>query len=236
MKYNIQTIKASLEKGAIIKLIGDSITAGGGSSDNNRRGEVFITIDGIEFRRQLGQKCWAALLARYIEKKFPKSCVINNGCSNITSTHLKEKLLSLYNNIDEIILIMIGTNDRKHVDGMTVLYNNLSYIVSHLEHENKTVVLMSPNPSTAKNQAYPNRLYTMDDVNRVIKKVAEEQKVQVICHYDYIYSYLMNSGSTIEDLMVGKSEKLDGLHPSDEAHYLIYKNIIQSLSLEYSNG
>lgn len=232
MENNAQIIKAMLEKGAVIKLIGDSITAGGGSSDNNRSGEIFITINGIEFKRQLGQKCWASLMTKYIEKKFPKSHVINNGCSNITSTHLKDNLLNLYSKTDDIILIMIGANDRKQVDGMTVLYNNLTYIVRYLKHENKVVILMSPNPSTAKNQAYPNRLYTMDDVNNVIKKVAQKEKVKFISHYDYINNYLMNSGCTIEDLMVGKSEKLDGLHPSDETHYLIYKNIIQSLPIE----
>jgi lysophospholipase L1-like esterase len=232
MEYNIQTIKAILKKGASIKLIGDSITAGGGSSDNNRSGETFITIDGIEFKRQLGQKCWASLLGKHIEKEFPNSHVINNGCSNITSTHLKENLLKLYNDTDHIIIIMIGTNDRKQAEGMSALYNNLKYIVKYLKRANKVVILMSPNPSTAKNQAYPNRLYTMDNVNNVIKDVAEEEKVKFISHYDFIYSYLMNSGRTIEDLMVGESEKLDGLHPSDQAHYLIFKNIIQSLSIE----
>ena len=232
MDHNFETIKAILKRGAIIKLIGDSITAGGGSSDNNRSGELFITIDGIQFKRQLGQKCWASLLTKYIVKNFPKSHVVNNGCSNITSTHLRDNLLNLYNKTDDIILILVGANDRKQVDGMTALYNNLTYIVKYLKHENKTIILMSPNPSTPKNQAYPNRLYTMGNVNNVIKDVSEEEKVQFISHYDYINSYLMNFGHTLEDLMVGNDEKLDGLHPSDEAHYLIYRNIIQNLSLE----
>ena len=232
MEPTNQTIKVALEKGAIIKLLGDSITAGGGSSDNDRSGEVFITIEGIEFKRQLGQKCWASLLEKHIEKKFPRSRVINNGCSNITSTYLKDNLLNLYSKTDDIMIIMVGANDRKQVNGMTALYNNLICIIRHLKCKNKAIVLMSPNSSTAKNQAYPNRLYTMYDVNNVIKRVAKEEKVQFISHYDYINSYIIHSGRTIEDLMIGKSDKLDGLHPSDEAHYLIYKNIIQNLFLE----
>lgn len=232
MNHNAKTIKGILEKGAVINLIGDSITAGGGSSDNSRSGEIFITIDGIDFKRQMGQKCWASLLAKHIEERFPKSHVINNGCSNIKSTQLKDNLSSLCNKTNEIILIMIGANDRKQVEGMIALYNNLTYMVRHLKNENNAIILMSPNPSTPKNQAYPNRLYTMEDVNNVIKNVAKEEKVQFISHYDYIYRYLINSDRTIEDLMVGKSEKLDGLHPSDEVHYLIYKNIIQSLLSE----
>ena len=124
---------------------------------------------------------------------------------------------------------MIGGNDRKQVDGMIALYSNLTYIVRKLKNENNIVILMSTNPSTPKNQAYPNRLYTMEDVNSVIKNVAKEEKIEFISHYDYINSYLMRSERSIEDLMIGKSEKLDGLHPSDEVHNLIYKNIIEKL-------
>lgn len=232
MENHDRIIKEILEKGAIINLIGDSITAGAGSSDDSRSGEIFITIDGTDFKRQIGQKCWASLLAKHIQERFPKSHIINNGCSNITSTQLKDNLLSLCKKTHDIILIMIGANDRKQINGMTDLYNNLIYIVKHLKNENNEVILMSPNPSTPKNQAYPNRLYTMEDVNNVIKNVAKEEKVKFISNYDYIYRYLINSGRTIEDLMVGRSEKLDGLHPSDEAHYLIYRNIIQSLLME----
>lgn len=232
MEQNNRTIKEMLERGAMIKLLGDSITAGGGSSDNNRSGETIITIDEIEFKRQLGQKCWASLLARYIENRFPQSQVINNGCSNITSTHLKEKLSNLYDKTDDIIFIMIGANDRKQQDGMTALFDNLTDIVRYLKLDNKKIILMSPNPSTVKNQAYPNRLYSLADVNEVVKKVSKDENIKLISHYDYINDYLMNAGRTMEDLMIGKSEKLDGLHPSDEAHFLIYKNIIQNLSLE----
>lgn len=232
MEHHDRIIKGILEKGAIINLVGDSITAGGGSSDDSRSGEIFITIDGTDFKRQMGQKCWASRLAKHIQERFPKSHVTNSGCSNITSTQLKDNLLSLCNKTQDIILIMIGANDRKQINGMTDLYNNLIYIVKHLKNENNEVILMSPNPSTPKNQAYSNRLYTMEDVNNVIKNVAEEEKVQFISNYDYISMYLMNSSRTIEDLMVGKNEQLDGLHPPDEAHYLIYRNIIRSLSIE----
>jgi lysophospholipase L1-like esterase len=232
MDQNTQTIKIALEKGATIKLIGDSITAGGGSSDNDRSGEVFINIGGVQFRRQLGRKCWASLLASHIQRKFPKSNVINNGCSNITSTHVKDNIKELYNDSDDIVIIMIGTNDRKQRNGMEVLYNNLRFTARYFEQKEKTTILMSPNPSTAKNQDIPSRLYTLSEVNSVIKRVSDEEKVRFISNFDYINNYLLNSNRTIEDLMVGKNEKLDGLHPSDEAHYLIYKNIIQALSIE----
>lgn len=232
MEYDEESIKLSLEKGAIVKLIGDSITAGGGSSDNNRIGEVIININGNEYRRQVGEKCWASLLKRHIEQKYPQSQVINNGCSDITSTHVKDHLLQLFNDYDDIVIIMIGANDRKQVDGMKNLYNNLIFIINRIKQTKKIIVLMSPNPSTAANQARPDRLYTLEDVNDVIRRVSEEKKIQFISNYDYINSYLAMSGRTIENLMIGKSEKLDGLHPSDEAHYLIFRNIVQSLFID----
>lgn len=232
MEYDEESIKLSLEKGAIIKLLGDSITAGGGSSDNNRAGEVIININGNEFRRQIGEKCWASLLKRHIEEKYPQSQVINNGCSDITSTHVKDHLLQLINDTDDIVIIMIGANDRKQVDGMKSLYNNLIFIVKYIREMEKTIVLMSSNPSTAANEARPNRLYTLKDVNEIIRRVSEEEKLQFISNYDYINNYIAASGRTIENLMIGNSEKLDGLHPSDEVHYLIFKNIIQSLHID----
>lgn len=85
-----------LKNGATIKLIGDSITAGGGSSDNNRSEDIFLTIGDKEFRRQLEQKCWASLFANYISDKFPKCKIINDGCSDITSADLKAQGWSLY--------------------------------------------------------------------------------------------------------------------------------------------
>lgn len=231
MSHINQSILDMLKNGATVKLIGDSITAGCGSSDNNPSGETFMTMGTKKFNRQLGNKCWASLFSCYIRNKFPKSFTINNGCSNINSTHVRENLTKFYNSKDDIIIIMIGTNDRKQVNGMGLLFDNLTYIVQYLKNQNKKIILMSPNPSTVENESYPNRFYHMKDVNNEIRRVANDEDIQFISHYNYINNYLFCTGKTIESLMIGTNYKLDGLHPPDKVHYLIYKNLIENLNL-----
>lgn len=231
MQYNGESIIEMLEVGATIKLIGDSITAGGGSSDNNRSGEEIVTIDGITYLRQLGTKCWASLFKSYIEDKYPNSEVINNGCSGITSTEAREYLLTLYSSSDDIIIIMLGTNDRKQIEGMQILYDNLTYIVKYLKKENKKIILMSPNPSTVANDSYKNRLYHQEDVNNVIARVVENESVQFINHFNFMQNYLLYTGKTIDELMFSEHFKCDGLHPTDIVHNLIYRNLVQNLNL-----
>lgn len=231
MQYNGESIITMLEVGATIKLIGDSITAGGGSSDNNRSGEKIVTIDGITYQRQLGKKCWASLFSSYIEDKYPKSEVINNGCSSITSTDARKYLSTLYSSRDDIIIIMLGTNDRKQKEGMRILYDNLTYIVQYLKNQNKKVILMSPNPSTVTNESYINRLYHQEDVNNVIARVALNEWVQFINHFNFIQNYLLYTGKTIDELLFSDHSNWDGLHPTDIVHNLIYRNFVQNLNL-----
>lgn len=226
-----QGIISMLEKGAVIKLLGDSITAGGGSSDNDRSGEVFITIGENEYRRQLGNKCWASLFRDCIVDKFVNSTVVNDGCSGITSTDMKENIETFCKPTVDIFLIMIGTNDRKQYDGMANLYINLIYIVQYLKSKKKKIILMSPNPSTVENENYINRLYHMEDVNNVIARVAEEECVLFISHYNYIQNYLLFTNKTIDEIMLRDEYRTDGLHPSDEVHQLIFRNLVQSLNL-----
>jgi len=133
--------------------------------------------------------------------------------------------------MDDIIVILIGANDRKLYDGMSHLYENLIYIVQYLKREKKKIILMSPNPSTVQNESYPNRLYHMEDVNNVIARVAEEECVQFISHYNYIHNYLFFSDKTIDEIMLREVYRTDGLYPSDEVHQLIFRNLIQSLNL-----
>ncbi|MCD8077438.1 MAG: hypothetical protein LUE63_03525, partial [Lachnospiraceae bacterium] len=56
-----------LEQGVRLKIIGDSIGAGSGTSDDNRSGPVFFHMEGKVYKRQLGKKGWAARLAAYVE-------------------------------------------------------------------------------------------------------------------------------------------------------------------------
>ena len=51
-----------LQSGIQVKIIGDSIAAGCGSSDDDRSGPVILTVGGRDHKEQLGKKCWASLV------------------------------------------------------------------------------------------------------------------------------------------------------------------------------
>lgn len=231
MSLGTSGILSMLRQGSTIKIIGDSISAGQGTSDSTNTEEIILRIKDEVFVRMKGSKSWSALFDRYLKDKFPNSILINNGCGGITSTQVRENLTKLYSEEDDIVIIMLGTNDRKQQNGMNILFENLSYIVSYLKDRNKKVILMSPNPSTNKNESYFNRLYHMEDVNNIIEDVSKNQEVEFISHYNYIQEYLLSIGSTIDEIMIEENCQNDGLHPTDKVHYLIFKNIIQSLKL-----
>ena len=218
--------RGDMENNIVIRLIGDSITAGAGSLDDNRNGEVIINIDGICYKRQLGEKCWASLFKKYINERFKYSKVINNGCSGINSSQVKDNLNKLYDMNDNIIILMIGANDRKVNNGMKILHSNLISIVENLLEKDKKIILMTPNPVTAQDDNYDNRLYKMNEVVNVIREVSKYKGIKCIDNYEYINMYLKNRGQTIEELM--NLENGDGLHPTDTIHKLIFKNIIRN--------
>ncbi len=218
-------MKSVFKSNKTIKLLGDSITAGAGSSDDCRDGEVIATIDGQVFKRQLGKKCWASLFASYM-KKYDSDCrVINNGCSGIDSTQLRRYLPELISVDDAVVLLMIGTNNRKHLDGMNILFQDLMVIINQLKMSNKEVVLMMANPVTTDDDCQANRLFRQADVNEVMKQVAQQTGVTFINYYEYVQNYAKKMGQSIEEVMIGG----DGLHPTDTVYELMFKYLIEIL-------
>ncbi|MDO4927134.1 MAG: SGNH/GDSL hydrolase family protein [Turicibacter sp.] len=120
---------------------------------------MIIKIDGQLFRRQLGKKCWASLLETYMKENDPSYHVVNNGCSGINSTQLRAHLTELIEKDDDVILLMIGTNNRKLPNGMIVLFHDLIDIMKRLKAMNKKVILMMANPVTSEDDHYVNRLF-----------------------------------------------------------------------------
>ncbi|MEG2290335.1 MAG: SGNH/GDSL hydrolase family protein [Clostridium sp.] len=214
-----------------IKVIGDSIAAGAGASDSVKSEEVVLETKEKVFFRRKGRKSWLGLFEEYLNDKFPNCSIINNGCGGINSTQIRENLSALYSKDDDVIILMVGANDRKQKDGMNILFENLTYMVRFFKQNNKKVILMSSPPSTAENESYPNRLFHNEDVNNVVACVAENEEVLFINHYKYIQEYLLYTGKTIDEVMVEENCMNDGLHPTDKVHYLMFRNLIQNLNL-----
>lgn len=53
---------------------------------------------------------------------------------------------------------------------------------------------LPPNPSTAENESYKNRLYHLEDVANTIIDVAEAEDILIVDNYNYIMDYLFFTG------------------------------------------
>ena len=68
-------ISGAIRRGCNVKLLGDSLTAGSGSSDSDLSGRVIYP----PFRRQRGRRCWASLLRDHLTGKY--GCSVDSvGC------------------------------------------------------------------------------------------------------------------------------------------------------------
>ena len=224
------------ENGCNIKIIGDSIAAGAGSSDSVKTKEVILDTCTKTFFRRTSLKSWSSLFQIYMLDKFPKCTVVNNGCGGITSTEVRENLSKLCSDEDELVIILLGCNDRKVLNGMNQLFDNLTFLIKFLKDRNKKIILMSPNPSTFQNESYPNRLYHMDHVTNVISCVAENENIHFINSFNYIQNYLFCTNKTIDEIMLEENCMNDGLHPTDSVHFLIFRSLIEGLNLALDNN
>ena len=223
-------IARAIRGGCNVKLLGDSLTAGSGSSDSDLSGRVIYP----PFRRQRGKRCWASLLSAHLSSQY--GCSVDNvGCYGTTSGELLEHLDTLYQPItDRVVFCMIGSNDKKLEHGLELLQANLQTLCGKILSDGNLLVLMTPNPATAANDAKPNRFYTQAQVAEVIRRVARQLEGQALFvdHFAAMTEDCQRRGLPLEDyLEVGAGPENDGLHPGDQVYRFYFETICQALGL-----
>lgn len=217
--------------GKRIKIIGDSIAAGQGSSSSYEMEQLIFTGH-KPFYRYAAPNSWWGLLEAYLLAANDKSKVINNGCCGAYSSEILAHITELVTKDDAVIFLLLGLNDRKKKNGMTALKQNLEKLIVYLQQEGKRVILLTPNPSTTENEYRASRLYHTEQVVQIIRAVANEKKVLLIDLYESILKYLMNNAVKLEDIMYKGQETGDGLHPGDFVQRLMYDHILEVLQIE----
>ncbi len=222
-------IRAQIRSGCHIKLLGDSLTIGAGSSDDDRTGELIYP----PFYGQKGARCWASLLREHTARF---GCTVENfGCYGTTSDEMMTHLDTLYQpEQDEVVFCMIGSNDKKVANGMEHLRRNLTALCEKVLSDGNHLVLMTPNPATAANDAKPTRIYPQSKVAETIRCVAEKyaDRVLLIDHYLAMEAECVLRGCTMEEfLQVGVGPDNDGLHPGDDGYYFYFEHICVCLGL-----
>ena len=70
-----------------------------------------------------------------VMKKYDSDCkVITNGWSGMNSTQLRSYLSELVEVDDDVVLLMIGTNNRKLFNEMGILFHDLVAIINQLKN------------------------------------------------------------------------------------------------------
>lgn len=201
-----------------IKLLGDSITEGYG-------GTGFVKSSEIGVETNTSGVCWANMLREYMTEKF--GCTfVNLGSSGMNSQTMYNNIFvspKLIDGSEDVVLLMIGTNDRKKNTKAT-FYSNLKAIIEKIQANGTKVVIMSSIPSSAKEEAITTNAYHMDDVDDIIMKVATDLNIEYISLYKLFDKHLRYSGAKLTDYL-----NSDGLHPNDEGYKVMYKLILSAL-------
>jgi len=220
-----------LRKGAKINIIGDSISAGVGCSGGYPTEETLLVYGEDRYVRWHAPNSWGAALETYLAEKFPGCKLENHGCSGIYSCHLRGGLDQVVAGDEDIVLILIGANDRKRENGRQELEEALEYFVDLFRSRGAIPVLISPNPSTAQNEVMPSRLCHIEDIVNVINYVALKKDAIYANCYEYILQYMTATGCSIESLMRQDGCMSDGLHPTDRVYALMLDCILSALGL-----
>lgn len=223
--------KDILAKGLKIKIIGDSVAAGAGSSMSYKTEELIFEEDGTKFFRRVAPNSWWGLLEQYLQDNYIKCTVENKGCGGAFSYQINKYIDTLISSDDNLVLVLMGLNDRKRTNGMEELKTNCECVVDQLISKGKMVVLLTPTPSVHSNEYYPNRIYHTNEVVEILRDIADSKKVPLVDNYKYIMEYLAKNQLVIDDIIYGEGCINDGLHPSDYVQKLMVQNLIETLQI-----
>ena len=221
------------DKPVRVKLLGDSITHGVGGTGFEQNGVQIVE----GWNRNPDGYCWAKQFKEHLEKRY--GCVvINNGCTGTTIEFVLEHFDKLVEEEDDIVLCTIGTNNRHQMkdnlpihtrrEHMEIFYQNILALNERLKASGKGYVLVANIPANAENEKdSPDyyRLFHMNDVCDLYTKAAGECGFPLIRLYPLFLNYCKANGVTLDSLL------LDGLHPNDKGHDVIFSLLLEELGL-----
>ncbi len=226
-----------------IKVIGDSITHGVGSTGFQATygdGNVICIIDemsgsnGCSFRVNTKGVCWANSFKKYIETKYPHvtvNCWGTRGMSAhswLTRGHtennvFKNCLEQLITDEDELVICLIGTNDRSQGANIEEFALNMTTVINYILGKGKKLLLMSSLPASLANENDGTQHFHMEDVNNLLCNFANNYNLWFVSLYNEVNKYLRNTGTSLDSILG------DGLHPNDAGYDLMYKLLLEAL-------
>jgi lysophospholipase L1-like esterase len=192
-------------------------------------GEVIISTSWATWNVNTVGYCWANLLKDYMESKY--SCTVKNwGTDGVDSSFILEQINQgkLIEEDDDIIILMIGTNDRLNYSkngSKEKLYQNLCSIVDKVQSMNKEIILMSSIPASEANEESEKepKIFHMSDVDDAVQNAARDKGMEYISLYKNLTNYCSEQSITVDSLLN------DGLHPNDDGYKVMYDLIQKAL-------
>lgn len=215
--------------GCKVKLIGDSITAGQGGTNFNKD---FNVTGGELITDKIWKKpwytndtgtCWANSLKDYLTQKF--GCTVKNyGCPGVGVEQLILAIDDLVREDDELVICMIGTNNRHHfpIEQFYPLLKQLYEIITITK--GKKCIMMSCMPASVENELSSNRIFHAEDIDNAYFKLACEYNFEYISIYKEVIKYCNTKGINVDTLLTS-----DGLHPNDVGYGVMFMIICMAL-------
>ena len=220
-----------LRAGARILVLGDSLAAGMGCSGSYDTGELLLAYDGDRYTRWHAPHGWTQTVKAYLDAEFPGCTLVNRGCSGIYSYQLLGGLSQVYDGNADIVLLLVGINDRKRENGPAELEKSLAALIARFRADGAVPVLITPNPSTMENEMLPTRIHHSEDIIPIIRAAAERWDVILADCWTQITQYSLRTGESIDALMREEGCLSDGLHPTDRVYRIMASCILRAMGL-----
>ena len=256
MEYSDRSPNISEElmrnSGTKIALVGDSITQGQGSTgfviyqdgdanvrgngpnypekdDDYQVGEYLGSDGGRTWYEAIDGNGWAQKLKSYLES-LPSNVIVKNyGMSGINVNDLGTYLIPDKVKSFNVVIIMIGTNNR--TASAFDYYNythHLTINVSKLLKLGIKVILMSEPPASDDNEKrYGGHI---NDVQNAAAYVAKDSGVPYINMYQEVLDYCTYTKTPISDILS------DGLHPNDTGYDIMFRIVCKHLGIAAKSG
>ncbi len=225
------------DKPVRIKLLGDSITHGHSGTGFCTDGDQIIP--GVH--RNPNGYCWANLLRDYLQSRY--NCqVINNGICGINTQFIIDRFDELVDPEDDIILCMIGTNDRRQYEAggpkrprdvrRQEIYANYLALEKKLREAGKPTVFMVSIPAEGIFEVEESimedggkywQVVHMDDIHDLYVKASVERNFPLIDLFNLVRQYCWENNVALSELVK------DGCHPNDRGYELMFRLILDEL-------
>ena len=217
-----------------IAFIGDSIIEGYGCSDynggvNGTSGHLIPNNVGPWYRNT-GSMCWVNKMIAYLTDKYDGVVAVNNGIGGFNAKQLYENLDTLAvddsNNIVDVAVIGVGTNNRNSTDKATALTGYLKKIIKWCKAHNVEPIVLTNTPIIGVSA--PNNAET---VQSYIIRACDEMNVKCYNVMSRVNKYLWENNIPLAASADQTKFMHDYLHPANIGYEAMFELIKEELQV-----